>query len=117
MPHVVLEGAVTIDDAVRVLGPFLEREGSLIVKAERVYREKDARAVLIEIVVVEGNHTQRFFIQIGQRPSGVTVRLEPLTDPEKTAGVRRALAHVAHRIRSATGAAYGPTNIEGDLIR
>ena len=116
MPHVVLEGRITVDDAARHFEPFVVREGDLIVKAERFYREKDARAALIEIVVVEAGHTQKFFIQLSPRDAGLTVRLEPLTDPEKTPGIRRAIALVAQRLRLATGAVYGRTNIQEYLI-
>ena len=117
MPHVVLEGRITIDDAARIFEPFVAREGELIVKAERFYREADGRAALIEMVVVEAGHTQKFFIQLSPRDSGLTVRLEPLTDPEKTPGVRRAIAQVAQRLRTASGATYGKTNIQEYLIR
>jgi hypothetical protein len=117
VPHVVLEGDITIDVAERRFEPFVHREGGLIIKAERFYREREARAALIEMVVVESGHTQKFFIQLSHRDDGLTVRLEPLTDPEKTSGVRRALAQVAHRFVAASGARYGKTNIEDDLIR
>jgi hypothetical protein len=117
VPHVVLEGPITIDDAARIFEPFVSREGDLVVKAERFYRGKDDRAALIEMVVVEAGHTQKFFIQLSARDSGLTVRLEPLTDPEKTPGVRRAIARVAARLRVASGAAYGKTNIQEYLIR
>ena len=117
MPHVVLQGRISIDEAERIFEPFVDRNGDLIVKAERFYREKDSRAALIEMVVVEAGHTQKFFIQLSPRGSGLTVRLEPLTDPEKTPAVRRAIACVAHRLREASGAAYANTNIEEYLIR
>jgi len=117
VPHVVLEGRITIDDAGRHLGPFVVREKGLLIKAERFYLESDARAALVEMVVVEAGHTQKFFIQLSPKEGGLTVRLEPLTDPEKTPGVRRAIAHLAHRLAAATGTRYGRTNIEDYLIR
>ena len=117
MPHVVLEGRVTIDLCQTRFEPFVVREGDRLIKMERFYRERDGRAALIETLVSEGGHTQKFFIQLSPREGGLTVRLEPLTDPEKSPGVRRALAQVAHRIVAACGARYGKTNIEDDLIR
>lgn len=117
MPHVVLEGRITVDDAARAFQAFVSREGDLIVKAERLYCEKDGRAALIEMIVVEAGHTQKFFIQLAPRDNGLTVRLEPLTDPEKTSGVRRAIAQVAQRLRVACGASYGTSNIQEYLIR
>jgi len=117
VPHVVLEGHITIDDAARHFEPFVVRERDLVIKAERFYRERDGRAALVEMVVVRPGHTQKFFIQLSPRDEGLTVRLEPLTDPEKTPGVRRSIAHVAQRLAVATGARYGNTNIDHDLIR
>ena len=117
MPHVVLEGRISVDDAARVFEPFVIRQGERVIRAERLYRERDARAALIEMVVVEAGHTQKFFIHLSPRDTGLTVRLEPLTDPEKSPAVKSAIAQVAHRLRAATGAAYGSTNIEEHLVR
>lgn len=116
MPHVVLEGRVSIDSCQERFEPFVVREDDRVVKVERFFRERDGRAALLETLVVERGHTQKFFIQLSPKGEGLTVRLEPLTDPEKTAGVRRALALVAHRIRQATGCSYGATNIGDYLI-
>jgi hypothetical protein len=117
MPHVVLTGPIALDALQDCWGPFVVRQGDLLVKTERFYREGLGRTALIETIVADRGHTQKFFIQIALREDGLTVRLEPLTDPEKTSGVKRALALVAHRIRAATGCAYGRTNIEEFLVR
>jgi hypothetical protein len=117
LPHVVLEGRVTLADVQERFEPFVVREGDLLVKVDRFYRERDERAALLETVVVDRGHTQKFFIQLSPKAAGLTVRLEPLTDPEKTTGVRRAIALVAHRIREAVGCVYGKSNIEEYLIR
>lgn len=116
MPHVVLEGRVTIDECQTRFEPFVVREGDCLIKMERFYRERDGRAALIETLVSEGGHTQKFFIQLSPKGEGITVRLEPLTDPEKTGAVKRALAALAHRIRVATGCTYGRTNLGEFLI-
>ena len=111
MPHVVLTGAITIRRAAEAFAPFLLREGDRVIKAERLYTESGERAALIEMIVSERGFTQKFFIQLAPRDGGMTVRLEPLTDPEKTPAVRRAIGEVARRLRDATGCAYGATNI------
>jgi hypothetical protein len=116
MPHVVLEGRVTIDEYQTRFESFVVREGDRLIKMERFYRERDGRAALIETLVSEAGHTQKFFIQLSPKGEGITVRLEPLTDPEKTPAVKRALAVLAHRIRAATGCTYGRTNLEEFLI-
>jgi hypothetical protein len=117
VPHVVLQGPVTIDECRERFQPSVWRQGDLVVKIERFYREKDGRAALIETLVVDRGHTQKFFIQLSPKGGGLTVRLEPLTDPEKTPGVRRALGLVAHGIKLTSGSEYGPTNIGEYLIR
>jgi hypothetical protein len=123
VPHVVLQGRPGIDGRdlletyIARYQPFLDREGGRIVKTDRLYRERGGVAALIETVVVDRGFTQTFFIQIAARGGDLTVRLEPLSDPEKTAGVRAALARVAERIVAATGCTWGVTNIAGDLRR
>lgn len=111
MPHVILEGSLTLKDVARLHRPFAVREGERLVKTDRLYVETDERAALLETLVIDRGHTQKFFIQIQERPGGLTVRLEPMTDPEKNAGVKRALGLVAERLRAGTGCRYGSTNI------
>lgn len=115
MPHVILEGRVTLAEIARRHEPFVQREGDLLVKAERLYLDTRTRAALLETLVVDRGHTQKFFILLEERAHSLMVRLEPLTDPEKNAGVKRALALVAHRIREATGCRIGSTNIAASL--
>jgi len=115
VPHVILEGPVTLADVVRRHEPFVTREEDLLVKTERLYVDTHGRAALLETLVVDRGHTQKFFILLEERPGGLMVRLEPLTDPEKSPGVKRALGIVAHRIREVTGCRFGSTNIAGSL--
>jgi hypothetical protein len=115
VPHIVLEGLdVARCSALQV--PFTVREGERLVKVERLYVDAAGQAALLETIVVDRGHPQKFFIQVGARAGGATVRLEPLTDPEKTDAVKRALAIVAHRIREATGCRYGSSNIAEFLV-
>ena len=86
-------------------------------KADGFTREPNATIALTERVGVVRGYPQSSFIQTAPRAGVVTVRPEPLSDPEKTAGVRAALARVAERIVAATGCAWGATNIPGDLRR
>ncbi len=117
MPHVILAGDVSIERARSVFEPFLTRDGDRIIKAERFYVERDGRAALVEMVVVDRGFTQKFFIQLAPRRDGLTVRLEPLTDPEKTPAVNRAIIEVAQRLVRATGCEVAGTNIENERVR
>jgi hypothetical protein len=116
VPHVLLEGSASIPSLQSAHRPFAVREGDRLVKVERFYADERGVAALVETLVVERAHTQRFFILVAARPGGLSVRLEPLTDPEKSPGVKRALAIVAERLRRATGGRYGSTNIPEFLV-
>jgi hypothetical protein len=111
VPHVIVEGAVTLAALQRDHVAFTVREAGRVVKVDRFYLDAPGRAALLETIVVDGRHTQKFFIQLTAREEGVMVRLEPMTDPEKSPAVKRALATVARRIRDACGGRFGGTNI------
>jgi hypothetical protein len=116
VPHILLEGRARLADLQARHRPFAARDGERLVKVERFYADARGEAALIEALVVEQGHTQRFLVQVTARPDGFSVRLEPMTDPEKTAGVKRALALVADRLREAGGLRYGSTNIAEFLV-
>lgn len=116
MPHILLEGPASIPDLQAAHRPFTVREGERLVKVDRFYADERGVAALVETLVVERAHTQKFFIVVAVRPGGLSVRLEPMTDPEKSPGVKRALAIVAERLRRATGGRYGSTNIPEYLV-
>lgn len=118
MPHVVIEGPVDLSEAGREFRPIAQRDGDDILKVERLYLSTDGEEALLDTLVVEAGHRQRFFIQVRVREGGgATVRLLPLTDPEKTDGVRRSLARVAGWIRGLRPdrLSFGATNIGGFL--
>jgi hypothetical protein len=111
VPHVIVEGAVTLAGLQRDHVAFTVREAGRVVKVDRFYLDAQSHAALLETLVVDGGHTQKFFIQLAAREDGVMVRLEPMTDPEKSPAVKRALALVARRIRASCGGRFGGTNI------
>ena len=116
MPHILVEGTLRLADVARRHAPSSARRGEVLVKFDRLYLETGERAALIEALVVDRGHPQRFFVQLAARDGGVMVRCEPLTDPEKTAGVKHALALAADRLRRDCGGRYGSTNIAEYLI-
>lgn len=111
MPHILLEGCASIRQLQSAHQPFAVREGERLVKVGRFYADERGEAALVESLVVERGHTQKFFILVAARPGGLAVRLEPMTDPEKSPGVKRALAILAERLRRVAGGRYGSTNI------
>ncbi|HET8946415.1 MAG TPA: hypothetical protein VFQ07_05490 [Candidatus Polarisedimenticolia bacterium] len=116
MPHILVEGTLRLADVARRHAPSSAQRGEVLVKFDRLYLETGERAALIEALVVDRGHPQRFFVQLAARDGGVMVRCEPLTDPEKTAGVKHALALAADRLRRDCGGRYGSTNIAEYLI-
>jgi hypothetical protein len=116
VPHILVEGTLTLADVARRHTPSSERRGEVLVKFDRLYLDTGGRAALLEALVVDRGHPQRFFVQMAARDGGIMVRCEPLTDPEKTAGVKHALALAAHRLRLEGGGRYGSTNIAEYLI-
>jgi hypothetical protein len=116
VPHILLEGRASIRELQAAHRPFALREGERLVKVERFYADERGEAALVETLVVERSHTQKFFILVAARPGGLAVRLEPMTDPEKSPGVKRALAIVAERLRRAIDGRYGSTNISEYLV-
>lgn len=113
MPHVVVEGPISLEALRRAFAPLFERWGDDVLKVRGFYLEQNGADALLETMVVESGHRQSFFIQLRPREDGLTVRLLPQTDPEKTDGVKRALARVAAFVREQDPEAlrYGATNL------
>lgn len=75
------------------------------------------QTVLIEALAIENGKNQNFFVQLSQKKSSLTVRLLPLTDPEKTNGVKSIMALIAKQIKdSNANIVYGKNNLEDFLI-
>ena len=112
MPHVVIEGQVNLEEFFRGLESIQERDNEGIRKITDTYLNSKGTSMLLESVVVEGGSTQKFMIAVGSKGTGVTVRLLPLTDPEKTPGVKRLMADVARQVvKRFPGATFGKTNL------
>jgi hypothetical protein len=116
VPHILVEGSIALAELARRHAPFAARSGGAIVKCDHFYLESGGRTALVETLVSDAGHTQRFFVRLQARDDGVMVRCEPLTDPEKSPGVKRALALVASRVRAACGGRYGVTNLADYLV-
>ena len=59
---------------------------------------------------------QQFFFQVCKKTDGAIIRLEPISEAEKTPGVKRLMGQVAFAIRSLfPGSRYGKNNISDFL--
>jgi hypothetical protein len=92
---VVLDGPVDLQGYAGGFQPILIRRGGDILRADRVYVEREGRALLIEALVVEAGRKLPFYILVsGNDRGGATVRVDPMTHPERSEGVQELVAHL-----------------------
>lgn len=117
MPHIVLENANNIKEAFEAVSPFAQKIEGGILKVTDKYINGSEHTALVESLAVEQGVNQNFFIQLSQKKTSLTVRLLPLTDPEKTKGVKTIMAMVAKQIKDTDESiTYGKNNLEDFLI-
>ncbi len=113
MPHVVIEGVVDLTAFARDWRPFVLRRGADILRADHLYLSPDARACLIDALCVEAGRKQPFYVKLSVHDRGsATVRIDPMTHPERSPGVHDLVAHVgALLLRATPGGRIGTTNV------
>ena len=117
MPHVVIDGPATVEKFYNDFEPTTLKEQGTVINIRDVFLSKQKTKVLIECTVVEDRYPINFYTLLYQGNGRLTVRFDPLTDPEKVDGVKRLLALVAHKVKSQDPACrYGTNNIEGFLV-
>jgi len=114
VPHVVLTGKVTVEDAFRELKPLFIRDEKNILRTMDVYMERGKGAVLVEALAIEaGKKTAFMVVMVSGRDDGMVVRLYPKFEVEKTDGVKRTLAELAKQLLAAFPAlTVGETNLD-----
>ena len=117
MPHIEIIGSLPLDQLIGKFEPLNAREGDAVVKATAIFHSpRDSRA-LIQSLVAEPRVHRKFYILLAEKPKGLMVRLDPLTDPEKTRAVKRLIALVAYWVRRVSPtSSYGATNLNEFLI-
>jgi hypothetical protein len=117
MPHVLVTNAAPLEALVAKFEPVETRFGQAIAKVSAVFHDARNGEALLQSLVVEPHVRRKFYVRLAERADGVMVKLDPLTDPEKTDSVKRLLALVADWVRrNSPGSAYGVTNIEDFLL-
>lgn len=113
MPHVVIAGDCDLRAFAAAFAGVSGRRGPDIWRADRVFADADGRTLLIDAVVIEAGRKQPFYIKVAQHDRGtVTVRIDPLTHPDRSDAVRALLADVAEALLAATpGARIERTNL------
>jgi hypothetical protein len=118
MPHIVLENAKSVKECFEVITPMMEKIPNGILKITDSYLNASNTSALIESIAIEDGKNQNFFIQLSSKGDAVTVRLLPLTDPEKTKGVKTLMGIIANKIKQSNGDIYyGKTNLQDFIIQ
>jgi hypothetical protein len=113
MPHVVIEGLDDLRAFAQGWRPLVLRHGADVLRADQLFLADDARAALIDALCVEAGRKQPFYVRIAVHDRGsATVRVDPMTHPERSEGVRALIAHVgALLLRATPGGRLGATNL------
>ncbi len=100
MPHIVLSGSILLSDAFERMNKILfkDQKSNIIVRIEKYFINQPGDIVLAKAVAVD-QKPQSFYIMVMNGEDKTTIRLDPTTDPEKTDGVKIALALMAKRIQ------------------
>jgi hypothetical protein len=109
----VIEGVADLAGFARAFRPFVVRRGPDVLRGDHLYLSADARACVIEALCVEAGRKQPFYVKLAVHDRGsATVRIDPLTHPERSDGVRALVAHVgALLLRATPGGRIGATNL------
>ena len=100
MPHIVLSGSILLSNAFEDMEKILfkDQKSNIIVRIENYFINQPGNTILAKTVAVD-EKPQSFYIMVMNREDKTTIRLDPQTDPEKTDGVKIALALMAKRIQ------------------
>ncbi len=112
MPHVLIEGPCNPESYYIGFQPVTQQNKDGVMKIKDCYISHNHKEVLVDVVVVENQRPQAFYISLLQRDEGVLVRLLPATSPEKTDSVKRMLSFIGSQLRQQhPDCRYGATNI------
>ncbi len=113
MPHVVLNGNVSLRDIFDKMKPVIRRDDHLILRTSRKYIDDEERSILTEALVIENGRKSSFLVLLSSREDGLVVRIYPGSSVEKTDGVKRILAEIARQLLDAfTNLKVGKTNLQ-----
>jgi len=113
VPHAVIEGEIDLAAFAREFEPLLIREGRDVLRAEEVYLGQDERALLMAALVIERGRKQSFYVRLSSHDRGsVTVRVDPVTHPERSRGVRALVTRIVEDLLERNPRArLGATNL------
>ena len=100
MPHIILSGSIPLSNVFEHMYKILfkDQNSNIIVRIEKYFINQPGDIILAKAVAVD-QKPQSFYIMVMNKEDKTTIRLDPITDPEKTDGVKIALALMAKRIQ------------------
>jgi hypothetical protein len=100
VPHIVLSGSISLSNVFEHMYKMLfkDQKSNIIVRIEDYFINQRGDILLAKAVSVD-QKPQSFYVMVMNREDKTTIRLDPTTDPEKTYGVKTALALMAKRIQ------------------
>jgi hypothetical protein len=102
VPHIVLSGSISLSNVFEHMYKILfkdQKKSNIVVRIEKYFINQPGDIILAKAVAVDDQKPQSFYIMVMYREDKTTIRLDPITDPEKTDGVKIALALMAKRIQ------------------
>ena len=97
MPHIVLDRSLNLFDFSILFKPLFQK--TPLIKIQDMYIDTRGSNALLSVVVIDDSHHE-FFIQLMTSKDKTTIRLYPLTDPEKTDAVKQSLANLTLQIQT-----------------
>lgn len=125
MPHIVL---TNVSDFNSFYNNFKKEvliiknekdQTNTIIRFEEIFLNQLENIILIKTIVIESNNQpQTYYIMTMKKNNQVTIRLDPLTDPQnKTDAVKTSLANIAKQYKKIDPAiSIGKTNLEQYLL-
>jgi hypothetical protein len=102
VPHIVLSGSISLSHVFEHMYKLLfkDQKSNIIVRIEKYFINQPGDMILAKADAVD-QKPQSFYILVTNKnkEDKTTIRLDPMTDPEKTDGVKIALALMAKRIQ------------------
>ncbi len=99
MPHIVIAGPLKFENIYEEFQKEIHKiDDKTIIKYTDCFLNKDKNIVLMSTVVIENQRPISFYTIIMAKENQITIRLDPITDPEKTFGVKKSLALIAMKI-------------------
>lgn len=113
MPHVVIDGPVDLKGYAEGFTPILLRRNGDVYRADHAYVDASGRNLLVEALVVESGRKLPFYVKVSAHGSGsATVRIDPLTHPARSEGVKELVAWIgSDLLEKNAGAEVRVTNL------